>query len=171
MPLICFGYISTHHTLQHTPIYFNSTNCDSTTSFFSFIIYLLAFICIFSLEWFLWKGLGKVCEMDCWLRRGKEWSFRFTSRFPNLTFSRELWVVSKRMRSRTHEAQMSFRWRVAGLSLGPSGRTAQGRLRTSWRLYTSERGMSGIPCWASCHHSLTPDQRLRDDSTFLGLQN
>lgn len=115
MPLICFGYISTHHTLQHTPIYFNSTNCDSTTSFFSFIIYLLAFICIFSLEWFLWKGLGKVCEMDCWLRRGKEWSFRFTSRFPNLTFSRELWVVSKRMRSRTHEAQMSFRWRVAGL--------------------------------------------------------
>lgn len=53
---------------------------------------------------------------------------------PNPTIGHVLWVVSKRIRSRTHEAQMSFRWKVAGLSLGtffagfpvgPKGKRAQ----------------------------------------------
>ena len=43
---------------------------------------------------------------------------------PTLTYGHELWVVTKRTRSRIQVAEMSFLWRVAGLSLSDRVRSS-----------------------------------------------
>ncbi|KAK3574287.1 hypothetical protein QTP86_004367 [Hemibagrus guttatus] len=82
---------------------------------------------------------------------------------PTLTYGHELWVMTKRVRSRIQVAEMSFLRRVAGRSLRdrippgrlpgevfracPTGKRPRGRPRTRWRDYVFQlaRECLGVP--------------------------
>ena len=53
-------------------------------------------------------------------------SYFWSNFVPTLTYGYKIWVVTERMRLQIQAAEMSFLWRVAGLSLGARVRSSRG---------------------------------------------